>query len=506
MKKKKVPAQNSDCKPEGEKEDESFDDLLKYIEKEADICFQCGYCTAVCPVWMQFQWCSSSPRGKMLALRERLIDLRRISRKGSSTIKDNKKEAEDEDKDRKGSAGKESYLFHLEKLRGPSSLFYCTMCLACQQTCHVGIEFGKLWPSVRKMLLDGRGVIKNDDSVSCYLPTGLEKAILSVSDPKTSNPSGLLFEKKKEFFDDVSSYGISTLPKEEDNKSQNKEAPADGSAAGVFFGCNISLFDFRAASALGKLAKKAGIKLYCLEEEKCCGRLLSLTSAGQWQHSCSHEGNLKTNSDMLRIFRQNRIVLILFLCPGCLLEFEKASECLTTSASPKELPADEKMNLLHIDEWLINQIETGFLRFRQYSKIDGKYLYHRPCELFRVRQLHGRTEVNSLTLMDYLFGKDGWEEFCEPVSKCCGAGCGFRATAESISLEIAAMKIRYALERGFAGIITSCPSCKNQFKNALARMYQLAGSGENTEDEGMKNKIASFGVYQTYEFAARLVE
>jgi Fe-S oxidoreductase len=97
-------------------------------------CFQCGYCTSICPMFEKIGWESASPRGKIFYLKQ-------LKQKSfMDRMFGRKKKISDE------------FL---------TRIYQCTGCGACEEVCQLNLELHGLWKRVKKWIFD-QGLIKID--------------------------------------------------------------------------------------------------------------------------------------------------------------------------------------------------------------------------------------------------------------------------------------------------------------------------------------------------------
>ncbi|MFX1561344.1 MAG: (Fe-S)-binding protein, partial [Promethearchaeota archaeon] len=87
---------------------------LEGLDIEPTVCAKCGFCTFVCPAYLDTLWDSQSPRGKLQQLR--------------TLIKENKPIPAD----------------------FAERIFYCTLCGACQEICQTNIPLLRFWQLTRQ--------------------------------------------------------------------------------------------------------------------------------------------------------------------------------------------------------------------------------------------------------------------------------------------------------------------------------------------------------------------
>lgn len=115
--------------------------LSKLQLEDIFACAQCGYCVKKCPVYYFLGWESTSPRGRIFALKEILRNNGRLNKQ------------------------------NIHKLGKALSarFFNCTFCGLCKEVCHVEIDLLEIWSKIREILYEHRivpeGVIKLSETV-----------------------------------------------------------------------------------------------------------------------------------------------------------------------------------------------------------------------------------------------------------------------------------------------------------------------------------------------------
>ncbi len=84
------------------------------IEEELYVCALCGYCSAVCPIYEEIRWESSSPRGKLFYMKNLL-------------------------------SGKAEQI-HPEFI---NRLFQCSLCGRCETVCQTKMRISEIWEAAR---------------------------------------------------------------------------------------------------------------------------------------------------------------------------------------------------------------------------------------------------------------------------------------------------------------------------------------------------------------------
>jgi Fe-S oxidoreductase len=134
--------------------------------------------------------------------------------------------------------------------------------------------------------------------------------------------------------------------------------------------------------------------------------------------------------------------------------------------------ANKKMNfeVWHMVEYLDQLVKTGQIKFNK--KVPMKVTYHDPCHLGR----HAGIYEPPRNILQSIPGVELIEmERSREYSWCCGAGAGVKQAYADLSLWTAKERIKEAIETGATALVTSCPWCEKNFKEAVEE------SGEKIE-------------------------
>lgn len=133
---------------------------------------------------------------------------------------------------------------------------------------------------------------------------------------------------------------------------------------------------------------------------------------------------------------------------------------------------NKKMNfeVLHMVEYLDQLIKKGEIKFTR--KVPMKVTYHDPCHLGRHAGIYDPPRdilrsIPGLKLIEM--------ERSREYSWCCGAGAGTKQAYPDLSMWTAQERIKEAIETGATALVTSCPWCEKNFKDAVKE------SGEKIE-------------------------
>ncbi len=123
-----------------------------------------------------------------------------------------------------------------------------------------------------------------------------------------------------------------------------------------------------------------------------------------------------------------------------------------------------KMNfeVLHFTELLDQLIKEGKIKLTK--KVPMKVTYHDPCHLGRYNGIYDppRDILGSIPGLEL-----GEMERSREFSWCCGAGAGVKQAYPDFALWTANERIKEAKGTGATALVTSCPWCERNFKDAI---------------------------------------
>jgi Fe-S oxidoreductase len=220
-------------------------------------------------------------------------------------------------------------------------------------------------------------------------------------------------------------------------------------------GCMLS-FDpdlWAVARSSVEVLQQAGIDVGILgKEETCCGgRALELGYAGEFAKYAGHT---------IDTFNNLGVSLVVTSCSDGYSFFKNLYPTLGI---------DMKFQVMHTVEYLDRLVKEGRLGFR--NQVPLKITYHDPCHLGRhlppgiydpprelLRSIPGIELVEMQRIRE-----NAW---------CCGAGAGVSQANPELALWTAHERLKEATATGAAALVTSCPWCERNFKDA-ARQYGL---------------------------------
>jgi Fe-S oxidoreductase len=320
-------------------------------------------------------------------------------------------------------------------------LYTCTACRACDENC------GNL---IKGHIVDViEGLRQMAVSAGCTLPA---HEIMVASLKKNDN---VLDRPREERGAWAGGLGL-------------KDLAVDGAEVAFRAGCLLSLDPEMRGPALAalKLLRLAGVDVGIEgKDEVCCGgRAYEIGQVSEFTKYAEHN---------IEAYNNAGVSTVVVSCADGLSHLKLLYPKLNI-----------KMNfeVLHLLEYLDRLLREGRLEFT--VEVPMKVTYHDPCHLGRYAGVYDAPR-------DILRRIPGIElvemERRREHSWCCGAGGGVKQAYPEFSLWAAGERIREAKETGAAALVTACPWCERNFREAVKQ------SGETIE------------VYDIAEIAARAV-
>jgi heterodisulfide reductase subunit D len=294
--------------------------------------------------------------------------------------------------------------------------FYtCTTCSRCEKICQTDLKLIDIWEEVRYWLVE-------DNLGPCQPHKGMGAAIAQYHNAYREPASA-------------------------------RDAWADGmnlkkKGSIVFFaGCTSSYRMQRLAKDSVNILKSLGDDVAVLgEDEWCCGSVLLRTGQRQQvQEIVEHNIEALKNAGAQTVIAS---------CTGCF----KTIRDDYPHVYGKQLP----FKVMHISQYLAQQIENGRLKFKK--PIDKKVTYHDPCHL----GLHAGEYEAPRAVLRAIPGLELIEmDHNRAESRCCGAGGGVKAGFPDVALGLAGVRVEEAEETGASILASSCPFCKTNLSQGI---------------------------------------
>jgi len=221
-------------------------------------------------------------------------------------------------------------------------------------------------------------------------------------------------------------------------KYEYKAESTGGNADVLYYiGCTARYRVPEIADAMLEIFDKLGLKYQVMGEEWCCGSVLFRT--GQV------EAAKELVAHNIEGIKRSGAKTVVFTCPGCLKTFKK------------NYP-DMGVELVHSTQFLTR---LGSMNLKN---LDMKAAYHDPCHLGRDLGIYEEPRAVLNEVINIKAMKREREQ-----AWCCGAGGGVKSAFGDFALWSAAERLKEAKEAGAEALVSACPFCKRNLKEAAKK-------------------------------------
>jgi heterodisulfide reductase subunit D len=363
---------------------------------QLEACTNCCLCADVCPA-------VSATKDGQLSGAYRLAELRKIMRSRSGLWR--------------RFFGRKTLTE--EQLKQFSDTVYrCTLCGRCQETCPSGIMLRDLWLSLRQDLVHSAAYPKKVDMIR----------------ENVAGSHNVFDEDNEERADWV-----------EDLRNPPDHGYVKDRAEVVYFtGCVAAYFPMaqQIPMALSAVLDAAAVDFTLLaEEEWCCG--FPLLGAGLRDHL---KDNIEHNIEAVKAKGARKVV---FACPSCYQMWRE------------HYPHD--FEIYHVTQYINQLITAGQLPLKE---LDLTVTYHDPCDLGRGSKEYDAPRqvvraIPGVKLVEMAHNREN--------CLCCGGGGNLEMIDNKLSGEIAKAKIDEAMETGAQAVVTACQQCVRTMNTYIRR-------------------------------------
>ncbi|HMF30113.1 MAG TPA: heterodisulfide reductase-related iron-sulfur binding cluster, partial [Candidatus Lokiarchaeia archaeon] len=221
-----------------------------------------------------------------------------------------------------------------------------------------------------------------------------------------------------------------------------------GAAIGYFVGCTSSLREKELRDATLQVLDKLGADFTLLKDEICCGSPLLTT--GQ------RDAARRLAERNIEVIRQSGVKQLVVACAGCYRTLKVAY--------PKKYGLEVPVPVVHVTEYLAKALKKA--KWKPGAKKDRLLVtYHDPCHLGR----HADVYEAPRQVLQMIPGVQLVEmERNRGNAWCCGAGAGVKSQFKDWAREIASDRITEARGTGATLLVSACPFCERNLKDALA--------------------------------------
>ncbi len=367
-------------------------DLTRQQLLELDACVSCGRCQDVCP---------AHEAGKPLSPRDVVQDFK-----------------------------SHLSLQHFSKALGETvsdeTVWSCTTCHACVDTCPLGVDPLRLITDLRRNLVA-------EGKLSGAPASSLQKM------QRSGNPWGLPKDERMNWAEGLD------VPSASDNPDFEVL---------YWVGC-AAAYDRRTqkvARAVVKLLKAAEVNFAVLGAEECC----TGESARRMGEEFLFQELAARNIETLARYSVRKIVTH---CPHCLNSFKH------------DYPQfGGQFEVVHHTQFLANLVAQGKLEINEAAGgLSGTLTYHDPCYLARVNKvIDPPRELIQLTVSATDANKVVELPRCGVDTACCGAGGGKMWFDDAAETRVGASRVTEALDTGADTVVVSCPFCRIMMSDGVA--------------------------------------
>jgi len=266
--------------------------------------------------------------------------------------------------------------------------------------------------------------------------------------------------------------------------------PRDSSETVYFAGCTPSYRRDEIARATVKILDAVGFDYMVLgEDEYCCGSPMFRVGA--------RKQALKLMQRNVETLKKAGVKRIVTSCAGCYSMFKVEY--------PRYLNTD--FEVLHVSELLDAMVRSGELEFSK--DVPLRVTYHDPCHLGRNSEPYIPWEGELVKVASLVYipvppkpVRQGAKGVYEPprnvlrsiprlelvemervreYAYCCGAGGGVKSAFPDFALWTAGRRIEEAKATGAEALVSCCPFCATNFKDALKERGEKMGYYDLTE-------------------------
>jgi glycolate oxidase iron-sulfur subunit len=399
---------------------------LKKIEKFADQCMKCGFCSFFCPVYQEEKVETAVARGKNYLVRQMI-------------------------------QGDQKFTPEMADIIGK-----CLLCKRCAANCPAKTQIDRVVVGARAQLVKEKGlgfvknfafrkVMANRKAFGRYVK--LAKTFQFMM-PKTEGKIRHLPDFLKGLGQGRNIPEIADKFLRDRVKRVNK--PQSGPAkmkVGFFSGCAMDFVYPELGLKIIDVLTKHGCEVIVPEEQSCCGAAIYFSGDFETGRMLAEE-NIKAFKDV------DYIVTGCGTCSSTLKDYQKY--LTDTEDQQKRYEAFEK-KIKDSTEFLIDILKINPSDFKLKKEFEGKTAtWHDPCHLIRYQNIkeQPRAILKALKGLKYVEMPN--------ADLCCGMGGSFSVYHYDLTKKIAAKKMDGIKATGADIVVTACPGCMiNLIDNVL---------------------------------------
>jgi len=301
-----------------------------------------------------------------------------------------------------------------------NSFYTCTTCNACTYFCPARIKVDEIIQKGREKLF-----------ASGFAP----EPVMALRDSILNTEN--VYAATKE--DRIAIYPPSIKKKIEAGELKKKADTL------LFMGCVSSYLDMKIVPSFFKIMDAAGVDYTMLgKDEICCGFPLHLMG--------DQEKFEETAKNLIDLIKKTGVKELVTPCAGCYKTFKKYY--------PEA--GDLGVKLFHSVHYIQKLIEEKKLRLG--GDLGKKVTYHDPCDLGRTFEIFDEPRHILKAIPDVDFVEMSRNRL---MARCCGGGGSVIALEPELAADMAAVRVKDAVEVDAEIIVSACSACKDNLRKGV---------------------------------------
>ncbi len=301
-----------------------------------------------------------------------------------------------------------------------NSFYTCTTCNACTYFCPARIKVDEIIQKGREKLF-----------ASGFAP----EPVMALRDSILNTEN--VYAATKE--DRIAIYPPSIKKKIEAGELKKKADTL------LFMGCVSSYLDMKIVPSFFKIMNAAGVDYTMLgKDEICCGFPLHLMG--------DQEKFEETAKNLIDLIKKTGVKELVTPCAGCYKTFKKYY--------PEA--GDLGVKLFHSVHYIQKLIEEKKLRLG--GDLGKKVTYHDPCDLGRTFEIFDEPRHILKAIPDVDFVEMSRNRL---MARCCGGGGSVIALEPELAADMAAVRVKDAVEVDADIIVSACSACKDNLRKGV---------------------------------------
>lgn len=245
----------------------------------------------------------------------------------------------------------------------------------------------------------------------------------------------------------------------------------------VFWGCVIPNAQYAYELSVREVLPRLGVELVDLEDVSCCGTPIMSVNMNAFLYLAARN---------LAIAEKTGLKTLLVPCSGCRLSFseamhylrqdEKLQEKINSLLKDEGLEYTEAIRMRFITDLLCNVVKKESIQKLTKKTLNGlKLASHYGCHAIRPSSIERADDPENPRNLDDLIGWLGARSEAYPEKlDCCGALLLW--SHHDAAFTFAGLKLKAIQDRGFDGVVVTCPACHMMFDERQKAVASTVGS------------------------------